>query len=57
MNIPDHFIHRILHLLRDVELAVEATQRHDNNAGIEAVAERVGILRLVIVKAIEKATR
>jgi hypothetical protein len=48
---------RILHQLRDVELAVQQTARHDPSVGIHEVAERVAILRALIEKAVTETTK
>lgn len=56
MNIivPMHKAQRVLHVLRDVELAWRQTAIHeDGNAGVEEIGIRLGFLRRAIETAFE----
>lgn len=51
------WFNRILHALRDVELAVQQTAHHDPNVGIHEVIERLAILRALIEKTVDEITK
>jgi hypothetical protein len=52
-----HIAQRVLHVLRDVELAQRAANHHTPTPAVEEVTMRVAILRKVIERAFESWDR